>query len=196
MESIAVTNKWAVDRFWEVIQAGGIVVYPTDTLYGLGADSCNRAAVDRLISIKGRKGPFSVMLGSLNQIKKYALISPALLIKLSERLPGPFTFILDVCDTSAITPAMWGSGKKVGFRVPDHPFIRSAFDMYDRPIVTTSVNKTGQAAHHDPAAILVNFDGQVDLLIDGGVLPASVGSTVVDGTQAQWPVVRQGAGVL
>ncbi|MFC1480979.1 L-threonylcarbamoyladenylate synthase [Candidatus Neomarinimicrobiota bacterium] len=196
MEVIASTNKLAAERFWDVIHAGGIVAYPTDTLYGFGVDSTNREAVDRLITLKGRRGPFSVMVGSLELMTKYALISQPLHDKLSQQLPGPFTFILSVPKTSPITANVRDIKNKVGFRVPDHPFVRSAYKMNDLPVVTTSVNKAGQLPQQDPAAISVDFNGEIDLLIDDGALPPSVGSTVVDGTLEIWQIVRQGAGVL
>jgi len=196
MEIITSTGGLAAKRFWEVIHAGGIVVYPTDTVYGFGVDSTNREAVNRLIALKGRGGPFSVMVGSLKLMTKYALISQPLQIKLCKRFPGPFTFILEVPKTSPITAKVRGTENKVGFRVPDHQFVRSVFEMNDTPIVTTSVNKTGRSPQQDPTAILADFDGEVELLIDDGVLPPSVGSTVVDGTLENWQIVRQGAGVL
>ncbi len=203
MRRIADTDPAAPALFWRTIWAGGLVAYPTDTLYGLGADAENHTAAEHLAEVKGRKGPFSVMVGHLEQLEEYGLVSQAIADKLAAMLPGPYTILLPPRRPEKLPPAIMGPGGKVGFRVPRHPFIPAAFpygslrDQQARGLViTTSVNRAGQPPLQDPEAIQDQFEGQIDLLVDGGILPPSSGSTVVDPTTAPWQVIRQGDGKL
>ncbi len=182
--------------FWEVILAGGIVAYPTDTLYGFGVDATNHSAIGKLAGLKGRGGPFAVMVGSLDQLDKYALISGAVRNKLLAVLPGPYTFILPMREKSPVSSAVMGTGDSVGFRIPDHPFVNSVFRDQTLPVVSTSINRTGQQALRDPDIIMDQFGDGTDLLVDGGLLPDSTGSTVIDTCSIPWTIVRQGDGVF
>ena len=203
MKRVAATDPVAPAMFWQTIRAGDLVAYPTDTLYGLGADAENHAAVRHLAEIKGREGPFSVMVGHLEQLEEYGLVSQEIADKLAGMLPGPYTILLPPRCPEKLSSWIIGPGEKVGFRVPRHPFIRAAFpygslrDQQARGLViTTSVNQAGQPPLQDPEAIQDQFERQIDLLVDGGVLPPSRGSTIVDLTTAPWQVIRQGDGKL
>ncbi|MFB0516518.1 MAG: L-threonylcarbamoyladenylate synthase [Candidatus Neomarinimicrobiota bacterium] len=196
MRRIAATDPAAPASFWQAIQAGELVVYPTDTLYGLGTDAMNQAALERLAVVKGRKGPFSVMVGQLEELEEYALVSPAITDKLLNMLPGPYTIILSPRHPEKLLQPVKGPGGKVGFRLPGHPFVQAAFQGAQGLVITTSVNRTGQPPLQDPETIKDQLEGQVDLLVDAGRLPASNGSTVVDATVEPWRVLRQGDGKL
>ncbi len=194
MKRIAATDPDAVAAFRQVIQDGGVVVYPTDTLYGLGTDTFQREAVDQITAIKGRQGPFSVMVGHLDQLAEYALVSPENADKFEDMLPGPYTFLLPPQCPEIFPPSVKGPGGKVGFRVPGHPFIQAAFQQWQGLVITTSVNRTGRPPLQDPALIQEQFGEQVDLLVDAGPLPPSRGSTVVDVSFEPWHILRRGEG--
>ncbi len=196
MKRIAATDPAAPAMFWQTIRSGGLVVYPTDTLYGLGADAENRAAAERLAKVKGREGPFSVMVGHLEQLEEYGLVSPQIADKFINMLPGPYTILLPPRHPEQLSSLVKGAGGKVGFRVPGHPFIHKAFRLAKGLVITTSVNHVGQPPLQDPEAIQATFASEVDLLVDDGKLPPSRGSTVVDLTTTPCQVIRQGDGRL
>ncbi|MBA7469889.1 putative protein YciO [subsurface metagenome] len=196
MRRIAANDPAAPAMFWQTIRSGGLVVYPTDTLYGLGADAENRAAAERLAKVKGREGPFSVMVGHLEHLEEYGLVSPQIADKFINMLPGPYTILLPPRHPEQLSALVKGAGGKVGFRVPGHPFIHKAFQLAKGLVITTSVNHAGQPPLQDPAAIQDQFEEQIDLLIDSGILPPSKGSTVVDPTTTPWQVIRRGDGRL
>ena len=196
MKRIAATDPAAPAMFWQTIRSGGLVVYPTDTLYGLGSDAENRAAAERLAKVKGREGPFSVMVGHREQLEEYGLVSPQIADKFINMLPGPYTILLPPRHPEQLSPLVKGAGGKVGFRVPRHPFIQEAFQLAKGLVITTSVNHAGRPPLQDPAAIQDQFEEQIDLLIDSGILPPSKGSTVVDPTTTPWQVIRRGDGRL
>jgi len=196
VKRVAATDPVAPVMFWQTIRAGGLVAYPTDTLYGLGADAENHIAAGYLAEVKGREGPFSVMVGHLEQLKEYGLVSTEIADKLAGMLPGPYTILLPPRCPEKLSSPIMGLKGKVGFRVPRYPFIQAAFQQARGLVITTSVNLAGQSPLQDPEAIQDQFKEQIDLLVDGGVLPPSRGSTVVDPTTLPWQVIRQGDGKL
>jgi len=196
VKRVAATDPVAPVMFWQTIRAGGLVAYPTDTLYGLGADAENHIAAEYLAEVKGREGPFSVMVGHLERLEEYGLVSTEIADKLAGMLPGPYTILLPPRCPEKLSSPIMGLKGKVGFRVPRHPFIQAAFRKARGLVITTSVNRAGQPPLQDPEAIQDQFKEQIDLLVDGGVLPPSRGSTVVDPTTIPWQVIRQGDGKL
>ncbi len=194
MEILPQTHPDAGRRFWQTIEAGGLVAYPTDTLYGLGVDANNEAALERLVRVKGRPGPFSVLVGRYEQLTEYALIPPHLANKLSHVLPGPYTFLLPARKAGTFSPGLAGPDGRIGFRVPDHPFLHDVYRYLSNPVVTTSANRVGEPSLQDPQAIAEQF--ALDLLIDGGSLPPSKGSTVIDPAVSPWRIIRPGDGRL
>lgn len=196
MQRLAANDPDAATNFWQTIRDGGTVVYPTDTLYGLGVDSTNPAAIRRLQLIKGREGPFSVLIGSLERLQDYALVSPAIAGNLVDMLPGPFTIVLRPAPDLQLHPCLIGPGGKVGFRVSGHPFLQGAFSQASRLVISTSVNRPGEPPLQDPDLIQSGLGAAIDLLLDAGPLPHSRGSTVVDVTSDPWKVLRQGDGKL
>ena len=196
MRRIRHDDPAAVALFWDTLRSGGVVAYPTDTLYGLGADATDERAVGRVILLKGRPGPYSVMLGSANQLPEYASVSAAVADKLFAMVPGPYTFLLHPVDPARFAPQVVGPGLRVGFRIPLQPFIQRAYRGSALPVVTTSINHTGHTPLTDPREIEETFGDQIDLLIDAGPLPPSKGSTIVDATVTPWQVTRPGEGGL
>jgi len=196
MKRLKSLDPAAVRLFWEVLRSGGVVVYPTDTLYGFGVDALNASALAHLQTIKGRSGPFSVMVGTLVQLGEFALVSPDLADKFGQMLPGPYTLILPPANPALIPDEIKDPQGKTGFRVPRHAFIQRAYTDGQGLVVTTSVNLTGQEPLRDPDEIAGQFGDSVDLLLDDGKLSASKGSTVIDPSERLWKILRQGDGEI
>lgn len=194
MQVLAADDNRAPRRCRDILAGGGLIVYPTDTLYGFGVDPFNEAAIERLIAAKGRPGPFSVMVGSLDRLNEILLVPTADGENIRLMLPGPFTFVAPPREPKLWPPALTGSASSLGVRVANHPFLTGLFAGSPQAIVSTSVNATGQPPLQDSEAISSLFGNALDLLIDAGRLPTSRGSTVMDLSQTPWRVLRQGDG--
>ncbi len=180
-----------------VLQEGGIVIYPTDTIYGIGCDISNRKAVDRLCWIKGikpQKMNLSFICYDLSHISEYVKnLDTATFKLLKKTLPGPFTFILE---SNTHVPKILNVKKKtVGIRIPDNNIPRQIVKLLGNPIVTTSIKAVDDIIEYttDPELIYDEFKNLVDVVIDGGY-GGNVPSTVVDCTKREIEVLRQGLG--
>lgn len=185
-----------IEQAVAVLQRGGIIIYPTDTLYGLGCDIFQKDAVERICALKGldpKKAMLSFVCNDLSHLSEYARqLSTPVYRAIKNRLPGPFTFILEGGKT---VPRLLKSKRDtVGIRVPDHPIPQALVRALGRPILSTSLPVADLSAYTDPDDIEDAFGDRVDLLIDGGPGGAQP-STVVDFTADEPVVVRQGAGV-
>lgn len=182
-----------IGRAVEALKNGGIIVYPTDTVYGLGCDITQRSAVDRVIRIKGRdpKKPMSFVCADLTHISQYANVSDFAYKILKRYLPGPYTFVLPA---SRETPKILQSNRRtVGIRIPDHPVPRALVAELGEPLLSTSANRSSEETVSDPDDLEVRFAHDVDLILECGplpVLPSSVISLVGDRVE----VLREGAG--
>ncbi|RTQ45303.1 threonylcarbamoyl-AMP synthase [Hymenobacter gummosus] len=181
----------------EVLRQGGVIIYPTDTIYGLGCDITNQRAVEKLCRIRGLKpdkANLSFICSDLSHISDYAHgISTPVYKLLKKALPGPFTFIFEA---SAKAPKYGGVKRKtVGIRVPDNAISLALVRELGNPIVSTSVHDDDTIIEYstDPELIYEKYRPLVDLVIDGGY-GNNVASTVVDCTTEDFEVVRQGAG--
>ena len=183
----------------EILRNGGVIIYPTDTVYGLGCDITNKKAVERVIRIKGQKlekANLSIICYDLSHITDYAKHVDNQTFKLMKRcLPGAFTFILEA---SNHMPKIFTERKKtIGIRVPDHLIPREIVRMLGNPIVTTSIRDEDEIIEYstDPELIHEKFEHLVDCVIDGGygnLIP----STIVDCTQDEPTIMREGLGDL
>ncbi|MFQ6674310.1 MAG: L-threonylcarbamoyladenylate synthase [Fidelibacterota bacterium] len=178
-----------LDEGEKVILAGGILVYPTDTLYGLGVDARSSSAVERLGQVKGRGGPWSVVVCDLNMLNRYARVPEDKKPFVNSHLPGKATLILPA-RLSDLSPAVMGGRQTVGIRIPRHPFPVDLTRRLGFPITTTSVNRTGQDPLNDPERIARVFGDDVDLIAHVGPLPRSRGSRIYDLTGKKINVVR------
>lgn len=186
-----------ISRAVEVLAAGGIMVYPTDTVYGIGCDLLNRRAVERLcriLNIKPHKLDLSFICSDLSNIAVYVkrIDTPVFKI-LKKALPGPYTFIFE---SSSEVPKILDINKKtVGIRIPDHPIPRAMVQLLQRPLITSSVKDDDNIKEYttDPEEMYEDFKHVVDLVIDGGP-GGHVPSTVVDFTSGEGVVTRQGLG--
>jgi L-threonylcarbamoyladenylate synthase len=186
----------AVDRAVAVLARGGTVVFPTDTLYGLGCNALDPHAVGRAFDIKHRSyvKALPMFVRDLSWARELVYITPEQEKLIEHFWPGKVTFILP---RRPIVPAtICGGGQTVGLRAPDHPFIQSLLRQLGYPLAGTSANISGQEAHHDAVAIAEAFGRtapQPDLVIDAGVLPLSLPSTIVDLSGRAPRILRQGA---
>ncbi|MFZ4523364.1 MAG: L-threonylcarbamoyladenylate synthase [Bacteroidales bacterium] len=183
----------------DCLRSGGVIIYPSDTVYGMGCDITQIKAVDRVAQIKGikrEKANFSFVCSDLSQLSSYSKPIPNHTFKVMRRaLPGPFTFILDATNT---VPHFFQSKKKtVGIRIPDHKVPIQIVELLGHPIMTTSIHSEDEIIDYqtDPELIYEMFYKLVDIVIDSGHC-GNVPSTVVDCTTGEMQVVRQGKGFL
>ncbi len=181
----------------ECLMEGGIIIYPTDTVYGLGCDIFHQKAVERICRIKHvdpQKAQLSFVCADLSDLSKYTRsISTPLYRLLKSHIPGPFTFILP---SSREVPKILKSRKDtIGLRVPDHAVARAIIAELGHPILSSSLPGDMVEEYTDPDWIYERFGNQVDIMIDGGIGGMQF-STVVDLTQEEPVILRQGLGVF
>ncbi|MFC4874965.1 L-threonylcarbamoyladenylate synthase [Negadavirga shengliensis] len=182
-----------------VLREGGIIIYPTDTVYGMGCDIFNQKAIERICQIKGvkpQKQNFSFICYDLSNISEYTRALSTPVFKLMKKaLPGPYTFILEANNK---VPKLLNNRKRtVGIRVPDHSIPRTLVRELGQPILTTSIRDEDDVVEYstDPELIYEKYRDLVDVVIDGGY-GNNIASTVVDCTGEEIEVVRQGLGEL
>ncbi len=183
----------------DCLRSGGIIIYPTDTVYGIGCDIMQQKAVERICQIKGirpDKANFSFICHDLSHISDFTKqISTSVYKLMKKALPGPFTFILN---SNNNVPKLFQSKKKtVGIRVPDNNIIREIVKELGNPIMTTSIKDEDEVIEYttDPELIYEKFRDIVDIVIDGG-FGDNEASTVVDCTSDEFEILRQGKGIL
>lgn len=182
----------------ECLRNGGLVIYPTDTVYGLGCDIHNTRAVEKVARIKGikpQKNDFSFICYDLSHIADYARVSNAAFKLMKKALPGPFTFILEANNH---VPKLLNTNKKtVGIRVPDNDIPRFFVRELGNPIITTSIKDDDEVIEYstDPELIFEKFQHLVDIVVDGGY-GGNIGSTIVDATTDEFEIIREGLGDL
>lgn len=183
----------------EILSRGGIIVYPTDTIYGLGCNLMNKKAIERIcqiLNIKPHKLDLSFICHDLSQISEYARRIDTPVFKLLKKaLPGPFTFILE---SSSKVPKILDVNKKtVGIRIPDHPVPRMIVEGLGNPLITASIKNEDAIREYttDPAEMYEDLKHVVDLVVDSGA-GGNVPSTIVDCTGQEITIVRQGRGNL
>jgi len=184
-----------VKQVVECLKDGGVIIYPTDTIYGLGCDINQHKAIERICKIKNidpQKAQLSFICRDLSHLSDYTkTIDTPLYRMLKSYLPGPYTFILPA---SKQVPKILQSKKStVGLRVPDNIICRHILDELGNPILSASLPGDMVEEYTDPEVIAENFGDKVDFVIDGGI-GSMVPSTVIDCTTAEWTIVRQGQG--
>jgi tRNA threonylcarbamoyl adenosine modification protein (Sua5/YciO/YrdC/YwlC family) len=183
-----------IRRAVELLDAGEVIAYPTDTSYGLGCDLFNKKAIDRIYQLRqlSEKHQLTFICPDLSDIARYAIVDNAQYRLLKRMLPGPYTFILDA--TREVPKIVQSKKKTVGIRVPNHPVVLAIVRELGRPIATTTAAPPGGEAMIDPSEIDDAFRG-LALVLDGGV-GGSVPTTVVNLTGGEVTVVREGAGPI
>jgi len=178
----------AIDEAKKCISSDGVLVYPTDTLYGLGCDALSKKAVEKIYSIKKRDSgkPLSIIVSDYAMLRKYCNVDAKQERIMHSLLPGPYTFILGLKKPMPATPTM-----QVGVRVPEHVFMRHISKELGIPIVTTSANISGKKDIVSISDMEKSISNSVDLIIDDGKCHYAQGSTVID--LISMKVVRKGA---
>lgn len=181
-----------IRRAVEALEAGGVIAYPTDTVYGLGCDLTNKHAIDRLYSIKGmdRSHPLAFVCPDLSDIARYAVVDNQVYRVLRRFLPGPYTFILEA--TREVPKLVQMRRKTVGIRVPASETARALSRELGRPIISSTAARPGEEPQVDPHEIDATFRG-LSLVLDGGA-GGLVPTSVIDLTQSPPEIVREGAG--
>lgn len=189
-------NPKQVKRVVEALKDGGLVIYPTDTIYGLGCDITNFSALERIAKIRGvklDKANFSFICKDLSNLSDYVRQIDTPTFKILKRcLPGPYTFILPGNNN---LPSVFKKKKTVGIRVPDNNISHALVSGLGNPIVSTSIKDDDEVLEYttDPELILEKWDKLVDIVIDGGY-GDNIPSTVIDLTSSEPQVIRQGKG--
>ncbi|WP_396146497.1 L-threonylcarbamoyladenylate synthase [Flavobacterium sp.] len=191
-------NEAAIKKVVEVLRNGGLIIYPTDTVYGLGCDITNVKAVEKVAKIKGiklEKANLSFICSDLSHISDYVKQIDTSTFKLLKRaLPGPYTFILP---GSSNLPKVFKNKKTVGIRVPDNNIIRAIVKELGNPIISTSIHDEDEVLEYstDPELIFEKWQNQIELVIDGGY-GDNVPSTIIDLSGNEPEVIREGKGDL
>jgi L-threonylcarbamoyladenylate synthase len=182
-----------VTRAAEVLRAGGLVAFPTETVYGLGADAGNDAAVRRIFAVKGRPEdhPLIVHVASAALLDAHAAQVPRAARLLAEALwPGPLTLLVE--RSSAVSPVVTGGRSTVGLRVPAHPLALALLDAFGGGIAAPSANRFGRVSPTTASHVVSDLGADVDLVLDGGPCPVGVESTIVDCTVDPPMILRHG----
>ncbi|HYG04550.1 MAG TPA: L-threonylcarbamoyladenylate synthase [Chryseosolibacter sp.] len=186
-----------IDHVVEVLRDGGIIVYPTDTIYGIGCDLMNRKAIERLcriLNIKPQKLNLSFICNDLSHISAYVhRIDTPVFKAMKKALPGPFTFIME---SSSRVPKILDVNKKtVGIRIPDHRVPLEIVKTLGNPLITSSIKDDDKIKEYttDPEEMYEDFKALVDIVIDSGA-GGNVPSTIVDCTGSDFEITRQGLG--
>lgn len=192
-------NPKAIQQAVDILKSGGVIIYPTDTVYGIGCDITNQKAIERVCQIRGlqsQKANLSFICYDLTDISQYTKPFDTSVFRLLKKaLPGAFTFIFNA---SGQVPKLLSSKKKtVGIRVPNNNIVREIVKELGNPIVTTSIRDDDEIVEYstDPELIYEKYGEKVDLVIDGGY-GDNVASTVVDLTNGEFEVIRDGKGDL
>ena len=190
-------NIREIDKVVDCLRDGGLVIYPTDTVYAIGCDALNVRAVEKICQLKGvnpQKSNLSIICYDLSNLSEYAKVSNAAFKLMKKNLPGAFTFILP---TSSELPKIYKNRKEVGIRVPDNNILRTLVQELGNPILTMSVREDDELIEYstDPELIAEKYEDRVDIVIDGGYGGVEA-STVVDCTTDDFEIIRQGKGEL
>ena len=191
-------SEAAIKKVVEVLRNGGLVIYPTDTVYGLGCDITNSKALERIAKIKGiklEKANFSFVCSDLSNISDYIKQIDTATFKILKRaLPGPYTFILPGNNE---LPKEFRKKKTVGIRVPNNNIALQIVAMLGNPIVSTSIHDEDEVLEYstDPELIFEKWQNRIDLVIDGGY-GDNVASTIIDLSGYEPEVIREGKGSL
>lgn len=191
-------NDRNVNEAVETLRKGGVIIYPTDTLYALGCDALNNSAIQQLCRLKGidpERRPLSIVCSSLSQAAEYVRIDNRAFGLIKEYLPGPFTFILPAAKT---LPKVFKGRKNVGLRIPDNNVSRAIAEALGNPILSTSVEVDEDCRENAtmPEALALRYEHDADLMIDNGEGSLEA-STVVDLSDSSAPeIIRHGAGEI
>ncbi len=180
-----------IQRVADILMDGGIVVYPTDTVYALGCIVSNRGGLERISRIKASTKPKSIIFADIGSVSEYAKVGNEAYRLMRLLFPGPYTLILPA--TRNVPRLLQSNRKSIGVRIPDHWFCRDLVRITGEPVITTSVPFTDDRIHIDPVEIEGHLGHLVDAVVDGGILP-DIPSTVISLETDTPQIVRYGLG--
>ncbi|MCG8385715.1 MAG: threonylcarbamoyl-AMP synthase, partial [Cytophagales bacterium] len=186
-----------IEHIVDVLKKGGVIIYPTDTIYGIGCDLFNRKAIDRVRRMKGikpKKFNLSFICNDISQVAEYVRRIDNQAFKVMKKsLPGPFTFIFEA--SSKVPKILETNKKTVGVRIPANNIPRDIVEVLGNPIVTSSIKAEDEVIEYttDPELIYDELKNDIDLFIDGGY-GGNIPSTVIDLSQGGFEVIREGLG--
>jgi tRNA threonylcarbamoyl adenosine modification protein (Sua5/YciO/YrdC/YwlC family) len=182
-----------INRVLELLNDGGVIVYPTDTYYGMGCDITNVKAIKRIYQLKQRdhSQPFSFICADLKNISDYAKVTNYAYKTMKRLLPGPYTFVLE--GSKQVPKQMLTKQKTVGIRVPDHKIALELVKAMGRPIISTTVTLPDGTVMHDASLIHERFGDRVDCVIDGGAVPNEP-SSIISLLEETPEIIREGRG--
>ena len=175
----------AVEKSINILKKGGLIVYPTDTLYGFGVDANNNYAIERINKLKNRQSPMSVMAFKFEQAMLWTNIKEKDIEIAKKILDSSSTLILDAKKNIVSSKILGKNNTTLGVRIPKHKYCYDISKEYDKPITTTSVNRNGEQPLNDPKSISKIFGENIDLLIDDGKIKKSAGSKIYELKRSQ-----------
>ncbi len=187
-----------LEKVVRILEEGGLIIYPTDTMYAIGCHGLKERAIERICQLKSidpRKHHLSIICYDLSKISTYAKVDNATFKLMKRHLPGPFTFVLN---TGNRLPRIFRNRKEVGIRVPDNPITREICRVLDAPLLSSTLPlREDEDTEYATTPELINekYGNEVELIIDGGI-GGTESSTVVDCTGGEAEIIRQGKGIL
>lgn len=183
-----------IEKAAEVLRRGGLVVFPTETVYGLAADATNEPAVLRIFEVKGRPvgNPLPVQVASVDDVRSLVKSIPASAVRMMQDFfPGPLTIVFEAGE--GVSPLITAGTGKIGVRMPDHDAALDMIREFGGPIIATSANLSGQNAPVTAEEAIENLGGGVDFVVDAGPARIKMSSTVVDVTTDPPGILRKGS---
>ena len=187
------SNSSSINKAVTILSNGGIIIYPTDTLYGFGVDATNSDAIAKLNKLKNREEPLSIIISSFDEIKKYGEVENEHKDLINKIFPGPFTILINSIKSN-LSPLVNQDSKYIGIRIPNHPFPIDIVRKLGKPIITTSVNKSNQPSLNNIADMKKEFPN-INIFEDEINL-SSKGSTIINLALNPYKVIRYGDGTL
>ena len=185
-------NEDELENVIKVIEDGGVVIFPTDTVYGISANSLDEETIKKLFDLKERNDnkPICVLTSSVDKIKKIAYVRDEEQKIIDQYMPGALTIILDKKDN--VSDVLTSNLKTVGVRIPNNEIALRILEKLEYPLATTSANISGKEAAVKKEDLITEFDGRVDIIIDGGITDLQVSSTIVKLDNNEIKILRQG----
>lgn len=188
---LPIDDPQSLERAAKIIQDGGLIAFPTDTVYGIGVSAFNEAAIEKIYQVKGRsyQKAIPILLDSAHRLKNVLLTETEITNKLVNRFwPGPLTLIVPIHPD---LPHNLSSGNNIGVRVPDHDLIRDLLKKTG-PLAATSANLSGKPSGLTAEEVQKELGGEIDLILDGGKVPGGMASTVLDCSGEEIKILREG----
>ena len=187
-ERISIHDRSVLRKACSALEMGGVIAYPTDTIYGLGCDALNDQAIRKLNSIKQREGPLSVLCSDIETGLSWMDLPDYEKTNAKEKLGRATTIIVPIKD-NIVSRLVMGKGNSLGIRIPDHNFCINLANKYSNPITTTSVNRSGYNPLSNPDKIQIEFSDEIELCIHDGIIEGK-GSAIYKFNNGNWEVLR------